>query len=59
MKADRVTLVITVEGLSVDVVPGLVTQCIKQIQEGFEHGKLVADDGDTVVWETQRDLVEF
>lgn len=59
MKADKVTVTIVVEALSIDCMPGLVDKAVDQIREEFENGMLVASDGDQVTWSTKRESVEF
>jgi len=59
MKAQKVTVTITMEALSIDCLPGLVARALQQIDDGFENGSLTADDGDVIKWETQRETVEF
>lgn len=59
MKADKVTVKITTESLSIDCLWSLLTQAYEQIKQGMENGSLTADDGDIVSWSTRRDPVEF
>ena len=59
MKANKVTVTIKVESLSIDVLRSLLAKVIEQVDEEYENGKLVADDGDTVEWNTERKEVEF
>ena len=59
MKAEKITLSITLEALSPDCFYGMLCQLTDQIEQGSVSGKLVADDGDTIEWATTRKLVEF
>lgn len=59
MKANKVVVTITVEALSIDAVPGLVSQAVEQIQREMVPGELEADDGDAVLWKTSITPVEF
>jgi len=59
MKAEKITLSITIEALSSDCFYAMLTQVIEQIDQEFLAGKLVAADGDTMVWNTTRTQVEF
>ena len=59
MKANKVTVKITVEALSIECLHTLLAKVIEQVREEYENGKLTADDGDTVEWETTREAVEF
>jgi hypothetical protein len=59
MKANKVTVRFTIEALSIDVTAGLISQALTQVDAGYENGKLVADDGDQIEWETKRTEVAF
>lgn len=59
MKAQKVTVTITVEALSVDCLRGLVESAVNQVESEFENGELQADDGDAVRWKVERKTVEF
>lgn len=59
MKANKVTVTIKIESLSIDVLRSLLAKVVEQVEEEYENGKLVADDGDMVEWNTERKEVEF
>ena len=59
MKAQKVTVVIKIEALSIDVLRGLLTKVVEQVDAECENGSLTASDGDLVEWETKRADVEF
>lgn len=59
MKAQKVTVTIKVECLSIDVISNLLTEAVKQIDKEYESGKLSANDGDSIEWDTQRKDVEI
>jgi hypothetical protein len=59
MKANKVTVRFTIEALSIDVTASLVSEALIQVDAGYENGKLVADDGDQIEWETRREEVTF
>jgi len=57
MKATKVILTIKVEVLSVQSAPALLGKVIGSLQDEFQNGQLVADDGDTVTWSTKQEPV--
>ena len=59
MKAQKVTVTIVVEVLSIDVVSGLVPEALLHIDREHENGFLSSSDGDSVKWTTVREDVEF
>ena len=59
MKANKVTVTIKIEALSIDVLRGTLARVIQQVDEEVENGRLEMDDGDTVEWSTERKPVEF
>ena len=59
MKANKVTVKIEMEALSIDCLRNLVERALLQIESEFESGELCADDGDEIRWYTLRKLVEF
>lgn len=59
MKANKVTVTITVELLSIDALGGIIWKAIDHIGNEHEEGKLIANDGDMVTWETKREEVQF
>lgn len=59
MKTNKITIKIEVEVLSIDAAPAVITNVIKAITKEQISGELVADDGDTVRWETSTEEVEF
>ena len=59
MKANKVTVTITMEALSIDCLRGLLAEVADQVGNEFESGKLVANDGDVIRWKTERTAVEF
>lgn len=59
MKANKVTVTIVMEALSIDCVGNLVTRAVAQIEEEYHNGELVAEDGDVVRWSTKIEPVSF
>jgi len=59
MKADKVTVTIKMESLSIDVLRGMLEQVIDNVDHGAQSGKIAMDDGDVIEWETVRTRVEF
>lgn len=59
MKANKVTLQITVEVLSIDAAPHLINAVVEELNNEFINGHLVADDGDTVTWTTNFEQVNI
>ena len=59
MKANKVTLTVTVEVLHMDAAPAQLHEVAARIRDEFTSGQLVAEDGDTVTWKTETEPVEF
>jgi hypothetical protein len=59
MKANKITVTITVEVLSIDSVPGMLQEVVNQVDKEIECGMLFMGDGDQVEWNTERELVDF
>jgi len=59
MKANKVTLVVTVECLHKDGLGGLLSDVMMHLEAEDEAGTLVKEDGDSVSWETKTTPVEF
>ena len=54
MKAEKITLNIEIQVLSIEVIPGLLGELIRNISEGNIHGTLCKDDGDYLEWVTKK-----
>ena len=59
MEAQKVTVTITIEALSIDTLSALLMEVKQRVDDEFENGKLVASDGDTIEWKVERKDVEF
>ena len=59
MKANKVTVIITMEALSIDALPAMISRAILQVQGEVENGELSMSDGDFIKWETKREEVKF
>lgn len=59
MKANKVTLTVTIEVLSIDAAPAQLYEVASRIRDEFVSGQLVAADGDTATWKTETEPVEF
>lgn len=59
MMANKVTVTITLEALSIDVLSGMLSKVVENISNEFESGELRAQDGDVIYWATERTTVEF
>ena len=59
MKAQKVTVEIKIESLSIDVIEQLLLQMIQLVDKEVESGELSYADGDTITWETKRENVEI
>lgn len=59
MKAQKVTLKIKLEALSIDTVQGMLMQLAEHIGDEAESGRLEMPDGDSIKWKTTRKPVEF
>jgi len=59
MKAQKVTLTVVMESLSIQVASGMLSDVAAAIAEGKESGFIQCDDGDEIKWTTERVAVEF
>lgn len=59
MKANKVTLKITVECLHTDCLPSLVEEARDQISKENFTGSLTKSDGDKISWEISQTEVDF
>lgn len=59
MKANKVTVSIRIESLSIDVLRGMLAEVIEHIEREIENGTLRMTDGDQVEWATERKEVQF
>ena len=59
MRADKFTLTITCQALSLDTLPGLLNEVSNMINSENLGGALVKSDGDNVEWGIKSEPVEF
>ena len=59
MKAQKVTVKIEMEALSVDVLRGLLEKVLMHVESETENGQLSASDGDSIKWSTTRKDITF
>ena len=59
MKAEKVTVTIEMEALSIDVLRSMLLEVIENIEDEAESGELSMADGDFIKWETTREAVSF
>jgi hypothetical protein len=59
MNANKTILTVTVEVLSIDSTPALLSDVAEQIRGEFHNGSLTSSDGDRVTWKTESTPVEF
>lgn len=59
MKAQKTTVEIKIEVLSIDVLDSLLSEMKTLINKEVENGKLTFNDGDSIKWNTTRKDVEF
>ena len=59
MKATKIKLVVHVEVLSVDSIPGLLAEIAGEIRNENESGHFDKNDGDCIMWELTKKEVEF
>jgi hypothetical protein len=59
MKATKYTMSITVEVLSIDSINGLLTTLQEELHGEFTRGSLTADDGDTITWTVNQELLDI
>ena len=57
VKANKITLTVTVEALSIDSTPTMLHRVADQIKTECIAGTLTMDDGDTVSWHTKSEPV--
>ena len=59
MKANKLTVKIEVEVLSMDSVTAKVADAMEQFDKEQRVGELISEDGDSVKWQTVSKKVEF
>ena len=59
MKAQKVTVEIKMELLSIDTLRGMLMSVIHEVEKEAENGELAMQDGDVISWSTTRKEVEF
>ena len=59
MKAQKVTVEITMESLSIDTLGAMLAEVVARVEGEAESGKLVMADGDRITWLTRREEVQF
>ena len=59
MKATKYSVKIEIEVLDMESVPALVYSALEEIKNQFHDGELTANDGDYVLWDTEKRKVEF
>ena len=59
MKANKITMKITVEVLSIDSIPALLSSLEKYLYAEIQNGKMVMSDGDAVKWTTSTKKVKI
>lgn len=59
MKAEKVTVIIKMEALSIDVLSAMLLKVMQQVDEEAESGSIFMQDGDSVEWDTTRKTVNF
>jgi hypothetical protein len=57
MIAEKITVKIFIEVLSIDVVPGLLQELAQQYLNGNTSGHLNKDDGDSIDWGLMKEQV--
>jgi len=59
MQANKFTVIIEVEVLSLEVVPALLNEVARIITDENRTGSLLKEDGDMVKWGTKSERVDF
>ena len=59
MQADKFTITIEIEVLSMDSVPALMAEITPIIQNENRTGSLLKEDGDYIKWGTKSERVDF
>lgn len=59
MQANKFTVTVEVEVLSLDVAPGLIMEVVGLLGEESRTGSLLKEDGDCVKWDTKSERVDF
>lgn len=54
MKANKITMALKVEVLSMDSIPALLCDVANEIHQETVAGRLTKEDGDTVSWDFKR-----
>jgi len=54
MKANKITMTLKVEVLSMDSIPALLCDVANEIHQETVAGRLTKEDGDTVSWDFKR-----
>ena len=59
MQANKFTVTVTVEVLSLNVAPALIMEVAKIMTDDNRTGSLLKEDGDYVKWATKSERVDF
>lgn len=59
MKALKYTMTITVEVLAIESIPALIREAAMAIGNETPHGHIEKTDGDSIVWDTAAEDVDF
>jgi len=59
MRAEKVTVTLQIDVLSIDSVPALLYEAAEHIRSEIEHAIITKSDGDTIDWDISRKPVEF
>ena len=59
MQATKFTVTIEIEVLSLDVVPGLLSEAASVMANENRTGSLLKEDGDFVKWGTKSERIDF
>lgn len=59
MQANKFTVTVTMEVLSLDVAPALIMEVAKIMTDDNRTGSLLKEDGDCIKWATKSERVDF
>ena len=59
MQANKFTVTVEIEALSLNTVPGLLYEVAEAMQQENRTGSLLKEDGDYVKWGSKSERVDF
>jgi len=59
MRANKITFTVTIECLHKDCIPNLLCKVLENLEQEYQEGDLIAEDGDSVTWSIDQEEVNF